>query len=452
MKMKHRYLWLILAVIAGIFVFVALQYVVCKKTTEIITSKKKSKKKKFYGRLVVKFSLATPRWTKERFFRKMGLKPIAFNIFGFDIAGWDSPKKVKKNLNAHSEFHYFLLSLGQIDTARVFVDDYEIETLEPRTIKPLYRFQEARETYKNKQIVPWYEKYVQIEAAHKFLKEKKVKLAPTGVVIIDNGPELTHPDIAPMLKRDKNGKLIYWVWNKDEVRFRHHGTHVSCLAGGFRDKRGADGIVAPNSYLLPLIVNYKDPSAFFVSDIAIGLMHYWRLEQKGEISFRAANMSFQIDYSKIVFSAMKTLNDKLFVVAAGNSKMNLDKDKNYYPAAWDLPNKIAVAATGQNDGLAWFSNYGKDTVEIAAPGVGILSCINGGSYGRASGTSMASPLVAGSASLIFSMDKRADVDMVKNVLFFGADSVGGLLGKVKFGNRLNVDAAVRQMWLIKNWK
>ena len=94
-------------------------------------------------------------------------------------------------------------------------------------------------------------------------------------------------------------------------------------------------------------------------------------------------------------------SDMLFVAAAGNSSANNDST-GFYPANYDAANIVAVAATDSADGLASFSNYGATTVDLGAPGVGILSTTPGNTYSTYSGTSMATPHVSGAAMLILS--------------------------------------------------
>ena len=134
-------------------------------------------------------------------------------------------------------------------------------------------------------------------------------------------------------------------------------------------------------------------------------------------------------------------NDMLFVAAAGNAAVNTDVFP-FYPAGYDVPNVISVAATDNRDLLSGFSNYGATTVDLAAPGSSILSTVVGGGYSSFSGTSMASPHVAGAAVLVLS-ECALDTAGLKNALFAGVDVIPSLTGEVSTAGRLNVDRAVR---------
>ena len=131
---------------------------------------------------------------------------------------------------------------------------------------------------------------------------------------------------------------------------------------------------------------------------------------------------------------------QLFVAAAGNSSRNNDSYA-HYPSSYAVDNVVAVAATTSTDSLASFSNYGATSVDIAAPGSSILSTLRSG-YGLKSGTSMATPHVAGAAALLLAQDSDRSYSDLKNRLYDTATKVSGLTGKVATGARLNVGAAL----------
>jgi subtilisin family serine protease len=108
-----------------------------------------------------------------------------------------------------------------------------------------------------------------------------------------------------------------------------------------------------------------------------------------------------------------------------------------YPASYGLPNVVPVAASGDTDRLASFSNFGATSVDLAAPGVGILSTLPGNRYGRYSGTSMATPHVAGVAALIKSQEPDLDDAQVKAKLLRYVDEKASLQGEVATNGRLN---------------
>jgi len=131
----------------------------------------------------------------------------------------------------------------------------------------------------------------------------------------------------------------------------------------------------------------------------------------------------------------------LFVVSAGNNAVNLDSSTNY-PASFRTPNVITVAATDSSDAIASFSNYGRNSVDLGAPGVGILSTVPGNSYILASGTSMAAPHVSGAAALLLSACTLSTVEL-RSALLYNVDPIMGLASRTVSGGRLNVYKALR---------
>lgn len=131
----------------------------------------------------------------------------------------------------------------------------------------------------------------------------------------------------------------------------------------------------------------------------------------------------------------------LHIFAAGNNSNDNDASASY-PASYDLPNIVAVAATDRNDQLADFSNWGAKTVDLAAPGVDIYSTIPGGKYEAFSGTSMATPHVTGAVALMLSLFPSLTNEQIVSRLLNSTDKLPQLDGKVASGGRLNASNAL----------
>ena len=146
-------------------------------------------------------------------------------------------------------------------------------------------------------------------------------------------------------------------------------------------------------------------------------------------------------FSQLLLEAIRRAEKKgiLFVAAAGNDGVNA-KVIPHYPSSYELSNIIRVAATDRTDALASFSNFGSN-VDIAAPGVDILSCMPGGGYQLLSGTSMATPHVAGALALLLSKYPTSDYRTLKTRLLANTTPVVSLQGKTHYG-RLNVANAL----------
>ncbi len=136
-------------------------------------------------------------------------------------------------------------------------------------------------------------------------------------------------------------------------------------------------------------------------------------------------------FSQALYDAIDAHRQRgiLFIAAAGNS--NLDNDTaSFYPANYYLPNIIAVAATTSTDARASFSNFGRRTVHLGAPGDQILSTTPNNTYGTLSGTSMATPHVTGVAALLKAQDGTRDWRAIRNLILAGGDNKSSLSNTV----------------------
>ena len=239
--------------------------------------------------------------------------------------------------------------------------------------------------------LPWGVDRIDADVAH----GSEVTGAGADIAIIDTGIDSDHPALQDTLREGTtisrrtacHGRpsVCREPWD-DEFG---HGTHVAGIAAATDTGEGVVG-VAPDATLHAVDIFMSGGTAFN-SDSAAGIT--WVADQEYDV----ANMSYGGSESRVENDALEYAASRgvLLVAAAGNA--GPCTDCVIHPASH--PEVIAVSATDINDEVASFSSTGPD-VELAAPGVDILSTVPGGSYATLSGTSMASPHVAGAGALL----------------------------------------------------
>jgi subtilisin family serine protease len=275
------------------------------------------------------------------------------------------------------------------------------------------------------------------------------------VAVIDTGVDYNHPDLAANIWRNPNasrtratgvdgqglaiaGDIVGWDFVQNDnlpYDWGGHGTHVAGSIGAVGNNGvGVSGI---NQRVSIMSVRFMDASGRGDTSAAIKAIDY--AISRGA---KVLNNSWggKGGYNRALHDAIARSEraGALFVTSAGNDGTNNDRNPSYPAAFTDLPNVISVAATTSTDGLASFSNYGAKSVHVGAPGVSIYSTRPGNKYAYLSGTSMASPHVAGAAALLWAQNPNAGYAEIKRRLINSGDVVSSLQGRTITGRRINV--------------
>jgi thermitase len=279
---------------------------------------------------------------------------------------------------------------------------------------------------------------------------------PTTIVaVIDTGIDLTHPDLAGRIwtnpgevggngrDDDRNGYVDdVHGWNfitdtSDVTDQNGHGTHVAGILGAAGNNATGGAGVNWNARIMPL--KFMGALGDGSIDDAVRAIYY--AVNEGARVINASWGSSTYSQSLVDAISFAGAHNVVFVTAAGNEDANNDVTPSY-PANIRLPNVISVAAVDASGNLGQFSNYGATTVDIAAPGIAIRSTIPGGGYANYSGTSMASPFVAGVASLLVGLHPDWTAKQVVQQVLATAKPLPMLAGKAITGGIVSAARAV----------
>jgi subtilisin family serine protease len=280
------------------------------------------------------------------------------------------------------------------------------------------------------------------------------------VAVIDTGCDLNHEDLAGNYwvnskesktpngqDTDGNGFVDdYYGWNfagnNNDLTDNHgHGTHIAGIIGAIANN--GKGIVGISPKVRIMCLKYYDPKT--PSDHlrnTVAAIHYAIKMGAHIINYSGGGLEPSPEERAAIELAEK--KGILFVAAAGNERSNSDVHK-YYPADYGLSNIISVTAINPSSQILASSNYGTETVDIAAPGQNILSTLPGSNYGFMTGTSQATAFVTGAAVLVMAHHPEFNYLDVKKYILSTGDVDPNLIAKTRTSRQLNLFKALVMM-------
>ena len=238
--------------------------------------------------------------------------------------------------------------------------------------------------------------------------------------------------------------------DSDPLDENGHGTHTAGTIGAVGNNLLGVSGVNWNVKIMAIKI-YSPSGADTTSAMLINAYNYVRMMKNRGVNIRVTNNSYggcleACGFDQATKDALDAMGNAgiLNVFAAGNSATNNDTSPQY-PASYTSPSVLAVAASDALDGKAGFSCFGLNSVDLAAPGVGVLSTYNSSnsSYQTLSGTSMAAPHTAGAAALLSAYNPSLSPASLKATLMNNVDTLAAWNGLVKTGGRLNVFKAMQ---------
>ena len=240
-----------------------------------------------------------------------------------------------------------------------------------------------------------------------------------------------------------NDDLIGWDFynnDNDPIDTDGHGTHVSGTIGAMGGNNL--GVVGVNWNAQIVALQFLGPVGGYTSDAVLAVDYFTdasKAASAGE-NFVATNNSWGGGgYSTSLNNAIgrAAAQDILFIAAAGNDGTNNDMSP-HYPSNYTSDFVVSVASITSSGSLSSYSNYGVSSVDIGAPGSGIVSTVPGDAYASYNGTSMATPHVTGAVALYASVNPDATAAEIRSALFNSAVATSSLGGKTSTGGRLDV--------------
>jgi len=274
------------------------------------------------------------------------------------------------------------------------------------------------------------------------------------IAVIDTGVDYNHPDLAANMwtnpgeiagngtDDDGNGfvdDVHGWDFvnnDNDPMDDHNHGTHCSGTIGGVGDN--GVGVAGVNWDVQIMALKFLRASGSGPISAALGCLNYAVMMNVKVSSNSWGGGGFDNAFNTALNNARS--KGHIFVAAAGNAGRDNDVTPNY-PSNYPQDNVVAVAATDNRDAKAGFSSWGKTTVDLAAPGVNTLSTTRNNTYSFFSGTSMATPHVAGAVALVWDLHPNLTYSEVISRILGTVDVIPSMNGLVVTNGRLNLQKA-----------
>ena len=372
------------------------------------------------------------------------------------------------NIEQHNELSDSMLAKGQLDEkyAKDLLASGAVEYIEPNYI---YTTNNAS-SENGAQAFPNDQRFTELWGMHNPATDVDIDgpdawSISTGdesivVGVVDTGIDFNHPDLVDNiwinqgeipgngLDDDGNGVIddIHGynasANNGNPLDDNGHGTHCAGTVGARGDN--TQGVIGVNWNVKLMALKFLDAAGAGSTQNAIEALEYAVRMKRSGVNLRVLNNSWGgPGFSQALAETVEAVEAAgiLFVAAAGNSGNDIDLAPSY-PASYRNEAVISVAAIDQAGNLANFSNYGSESVDLAAPGVGVLSTHLNGRYRVLSGTSMAAPHVSGVAALLLSTEPLLSVSALKARLNTTIKPLATMNGLTRYAGMVNAGRAL----------
>lgn len=360
---------------------------------------------------------------------------------------------------SYYQYQWGLKNCGDLEGRRTETDSQQTESREETPIR-VNDFENGRAgTAQASTIKSIAGEDIRIEAAWDFYRQAQDR-RPVTVAIIDTGVDISHPELQNSIwvneneipgdgiDNDNNGyvdDINGWNFYADsncvfEGAEDDHGTHGAGTIAAAWDGQGIAGI-ADSRYVKIMVLKVLGSQEG--KGVSSGVKKAIRYAQDN--GAQICNLSMGTMTYDGELESMIRDSSMLFIISAGNGDgagmgYSID-DLPLYPASYSSDNIISVGSLLFDGTMDMSSNYGSVSVDIAAPGMFILSSVTGG-YAFMSGTSMAAPMVTGAAALIYSCRTDLDVLGVRQAILNSARPGESMEGKTATGGALDVYSAI----------